>query len=167
MTIGEAILPEYDHEMSTTRKTLERVPDDKFSWKPHEKSMTLGRLASHIAEFPQWAITTLQTETLELDPQQKGYQAASRAELLEKFDKEVVQARQAIASISDEDMFKIWTLKIAGKSVFEMPRAGCLRSMVMNHMIHHRGQLGVFLRLLEIPVPGAYGPSADDKTAFA
>ena len=166
MTIGESLLPEYDHEMNTTRKTLERLPDDKLGWQPHEKSMTLGRLASHIAEMPQWAVVTLQTETLELDPKQKGYLAASAAALLEKFDTDVPEARQLLATISDEDMFKLWTLKVDGKSAFEMPRIGVLRSMVMNHMIHHRAQCGVYLRLLDVPVPGAYGPSADEKASF-
>jgi uncharacterized damage-inducible protein DinB len=166
MTIGESLLPEYDHEMNTTRKALERLPDDKFGWQPHEKSMMLGRLASHIAEFPHWAIITLQTETLELDPQQRPYQATSTAAVLEKFDKDVAEARQLLATTSDEEMFKTWTLKVAGKTAFEMPRIGVLRSMVMNHMIHHRAQFGVYLRLLDVPVPGAYGPSADDKPGF-
>ena len=166
MTIGESLLPEYDHEMITTRKTLERLPDDKLSWQPHEKSMTLGRLAGHVAEIPQWAVVTLQAHTFDVEPQYKPYVATSTAAVLEKFDKDVAEARQLLAATSDEAMFKIWTLTSGGKAVFEMPRIGVLRNMVMNHMIHHRAQFGVYLRLLDIPVPGAYGPSADDKTGF-
>ncbi len=166
MTIGESLLPEFDHEMNTTRKTLELLPDDKLGWQPHAKSMTLGRLASHIAEMPNWASVTLQADTFEMDPQQKGYQAESTAALIEKFDTDRVQARQLLAAISDAEMFKTWTLKVAGKSVFEMPRIGVLRSMVMNHMIHHRAQFGVYLRMLDVPVPGAYGPSADEQPGF-
>lgn len=128
--------------------------------------MTLGRVASHVAEIPQFAAVTLQTETLEMDPQHKPHLATSTAALLEKFDKDEAEARQLLATTSDEGMFKIWTLKIAGKAVFEMPRAGVLRSMVMNHMIHHRAQFGVYLRLLDVPVLDAYGPSAGDKTGF-
>lgn len=166
MTIGESLLPEYDHEMNTMRKTLERLPDDKLGWQPHEKSMTLDRLASHVAELPQWAVITLQTETLKMDPQHKPYLATSAAALLEKVDEDVAEARKLIAATSDDEMFKIWTLKIAGKSVFEMPRIGVLSRIVMNHMIHHRAPFGVYLRPLDVPVTGAYGPSADDKTGF-
>ena len=163
MTIGESLLPEYDQEMNTTRRTLERLPEDKLGWRPHEKSMTLGRLASHVAELPQWAAVTIQADTFEMDPQYKPYEAISTAALLEKFDIDVAESRRLLASTSDEAMCKIWTFKSDGKAMFEMPRIGVLRSMVMNHMIHHRAQFGVYLRLLDLPVPGAYGPSADDK----
>ena len=166
MTIGESLLPEYDHEMITTRKTLELLPGDKLGWQPHKKSMTLGRLASHIAEMPQWAVATIQADTFDMDPQQKGYLAESTAALLEKFDKDVVEARQKLAAATDEEMFKTWTLKVGGNPVFEMPRIGVLRTMVLNHLIHHRAQFGVYLRLLDVPVPGAYGPSADEKPGF-
>ncbi len=166
MTIGESLLPEYDHEMNTTRKTLALLPDDKLSWQPHEKSMTLGRLASHIAEMPHWAVITIQADTFDMDPQQKGYLADSTAALLEKFDKDAAEARQLLGATSDEAMFKNWTLESGGKALFEMPRIGVLRTMVINHMIHHRAQFGVYLRLLDIPIPGAYGPSADEKPGF-
>ncbi len=162
MTISQTLLPEFDQEMANTRKILERVPEDKFDYKPHEKSMTLGRLASHVAEMPTWATHTIQAETLELRPGQQPFSAKSKQELLDTFDKAVVDARALIAGASDEDLRKTWTLKHAGKSIFSMPRAGVLRGMVMSHLIHHRAQLGVYLRLNEVEVPGMYGPSADE-----
>jgi uncharacterized damage-inducible protein DinB len=160
------LLPEFDHEMSNTRKILECLPDDKLSWKPHEKSMALDRLASHVAEFPQWVLMTLRTEKLELTPDFKPYFAKSRAELVERFDKDVTEARQLLASTTDEDIAMTWTLIYDGKTLMEMPRVGVLRGMVMNHIIHHRGQFGVYLRLLDIPIPGMYGASADEMSEF-
>ncbi len=163
MSIGESLLPEFDQEMSNTRKVLTSLPDDKFGWKPHEKSMTLARLASHLAEFPNWALVTLQTDHMDFTPEDKPFLANSRAELLAKFDKDVAAVRPLIGGISDADLFKPWKLTFQGQLIFEMPKAATLRGMVMNHMIHHRAQLGVYLRLLDIPVPGMYGPSADEK----
>jgi uncharacterized damage-inducible protein DinB len=166
MTIAESLLPEYDQEMKSTRKILECVSDDKLSWKPHEKSMALDRLASHVAEFPQWIVMTLKTEKLELHSDFKPYFAASRAELLVKFDADVLEARAMLAGTSDEELGKMWKLTFGEKTIMEMPRVGVLRSMVMNHMIHHRAQLGVYLRLLDLPLPGMYGPSADEMSEF-
>jgi uncharacterized damage-inducible protein DinB len=162
MTISEMLLPEFDQEMANTRKILERVPEDKVGYKPHEKSMALGRLASHTAELPSWVAFTIQKELLELQAGQQPYSAKSRKELLEKFDENVTEARQQIAGATDEDLQKTWTMKFDGQTVLSMPRAAVLRSVIMNHMIHHRAQLGVYLRLNEIEIPGMYGPSADE-----
>jgi uncharacterized damage-inducible protein DinB len=163
MTISETLLPEFDQEMAGTRAILECVPEDKFGWKPHEKSMTLGRLASHVAEMPQWAAYTINQEKLELTPGTKPFNAATKSELMDAFTSNVSDARAAIAGVTDEQLGKIWSLVYGGHTVLSMPRAGVLRTMVMSHMIHHRGQLGVYLRLNDIPIPGMYGPSADAK----
>ncbi len=167
MAISQALLPEFDHEMATTRKTLERVPDEKWDWAPHSKSMKLGRLATHLAEAPGWAIPTIGRAELDLSPPgaPAPYQPVStsnRAEALAMFDKNVAEARTAIAGASDEHLFQTWSLLMGGKAVFTMPRVAVIRSMVLNHIIHHRGQLSVYLRLLDVPVPSIYGPSADE-----
>ena len=162
MPFSETLLPEFDAEMKNTRKLLECVPDGKFDYQPHAKSMTLGRLASHVAELPGWAAMTVDREVLELEPGFKPHIAASRAELLEGFDKCSADARQKIAATGDADWSKIWTLKYAGNTIMSMPRAAVMRSVVMNHLIHHRAQLGVYLRLNEVEIPGMYGPSADE-----
>lgn len=160
--ISEMILPEFDQEMANTRKLLELVPEGKQDYKPHEKSMSLGRLASHTAEIPGWVADTLQKEVLELNAGQQPYLAKSREELLEKFDKDVAQARDVIAGASDDDLHKTWTMKFDGQTIISMPRTAVLRSFIMNHLIHHRAQLGVYLRLNDIEFPGMYGPSADE-----
>lgn len=163
MPFSETLLPEFDQEMGNTRQLLACVPDGNFDYKPHEKSMTLGRLASHVAEMPSWAVFTLDRETLELPVDAKPRIAGSKTELLEMFDKSVPEAREKIAAASDEDWRKIWTLKVGEKPVLSMPRSALMRSMVMNHMVHHRAQLGVYLRLNDTMFPGMYGPSADEK----
>jgi uncharacterized damage-inducible protein DinB len=172
MTIGQSMLNEFDQEMQNTRKTLERVPDDKWNWKPHEKSGTVGWLAGHIALLPGWATMTLNTEEFDYAPTsgQSSYQPPkieNRKDLLAAFDKESAEARSALASVSDQDIMKTWKLLAGGQEIFAMPRAAVLRSVVMNHLIHHRAQLGVYFRLLDVAVPGLYGPSADDTQASA
>jgi uncharacterized damage-inducible protein DinB len=167
MPLSQSLLPEFDHEMANTRRALERVPEDKFAWKPHDKSMTLGRLASHVAELAGWVEPTLQSESLDVAPPgAPPYQpkiAASRTELLQQFDKNVAQARAAIAAAPDPAWMVPWTLLSGGQPMFTLPRIAVLRAMVMNHMIHHRGQLSVYLRLNNVPVPALYGPSADEQ----
>jgi len=163
MTISEMLLPEFDYEMANTRKVLERVPEDKYGWKLHEKSFTMGRMASHIAEMPGWGTYTVNLDKLELTPDFKPLNASTQAELLAAFDKNVTEARAAIAGASDEHLGKTWELLFGGQVVLSQPRAGILRSMVMNHIIHHRGQLTMYLRAQDVPVPGMYGPSADEK----
>jgi uncharacterized damage-inducible protein DinB len=162
MPFSQMLLPEFDNEMKNTRKLLEVFPEGDNDYKPHEKSMTLGRLASHVAELPSWAIMTLDREVLVIDGSFKPYIAGSRAELLELFDKNVTAAREKIAAASDEDWRKMWTLRFKDKDVLNLPRSAVMRSVVMNHMIHHRAQLGVYLRLKNVAIPGMYGPSADE-----
>ena len=166
MSLSGALLPEFDHEMANTRKTLERVPDDKFDWKPHQKSFSMGGLATHLATLPSWAAITIQKDSIDIAPQGEPPPRAnpcnSREELLERFDGHISTARAAIAGASDEDLLKTWTLIAGGKTIFAVPRIAALRSFVMNHNVHHRAQLGVYLRLNDIPVPSIYGPSADE-----
>jgi uncharacterized damage-inducible protein DinB len=166
MSLSQALLAEFDNEMKNTRKTLERVPEDKFSWKPHAKSMELGRLSTHVAEIPGWIRETFQKDSLDVNPPGgEGYQPAkitTRRELLELFDKNVTAGRAALAAATDEQFGQPWSLLNAGQTIFTLPRAAVLRSFVMNHMIHHRAQLGVYLRLNDVPVPSIYGPSADE-----
>lgn len=166
MSISRMILPEFEHEMANTRKTLERVPDDKFSWKPHEKSMSLGDLATHLGNIPSWTKNTFEMDELDVAPPGASpyrlEQAKSRAELLEAFDKNVSEARAALEAATDEKWQGKWSLLMTGKTIFTLPRPAVFRGFIMSHSIHHRAQLGVYLRLLDIPVPSIYGPSADE-----
>jgi uncharacterized damage-inducible protein DinB len=167
MGLSEALLPEFDNEMANTRKTLERVPLDKSDWKPHEKSMAMGGLATHLGNIPTWAVFTLDQDSLDLapggEPLPQTELAKSQQELLATFDENVTKARAAIAGASDAEFFKPWTLLSNGNTILTMPKVAVLRSFVMNHLIHHRAQLGVYLRLNDIPVPSIYGPSADES----
>jgi len=166
MPIAQMLLPEFDQEMANTRKMLERVPDGRFDYKPHEKSMTLGRLAAHTAEIPSYASATLRVERMDFTGEEKQFSPATRKEMLEAFDKHVVEARELISKATDDDLAKIWTLTYKGNQIFSMPRSAVLRSMVMGHLIHHRAQLGVYLRLNNVAIPGMYGPSADEMNMF-
>jgi len=162
MSISQMLLPEFDNEIKNTRKLLECVPDGKFDYKPHEKSMSLGRLAGHVAEIPSYGTATIRLEKLEMKAGEKPFSPATRKELLETFDKHAAEARAALESASDEELIKIWSFHYAGKEVFSMPRVAVLRGMMMNHLIHHRAQLGVYLRMNNVEFPGMYGPSADE-----
>ena len=166
MTISETLLPQFDEEMASTRKLLDCVPEDKFTWKPHEKSMTLGRLASHIAEMPGWAVFTIDQDKLELTPGTPPFLAKSKAELMQALEKNAAAAREAIAGASDPHLLQSWSLVYGGHTVFTLPRIAVLRGPVLSHIIHHRGQLSVYLRLNNVAIPGMYGPSAD-ANAFA
>ena len=167
MPLNEAILPEFDHEMANTRKTLERVPDDKPNWKPHEKSWAMMELATHVANIPSWTALTLAADSFDMAPKDgdapKVPEAGSKDEALEMFDKNVSEARAAIEAASDEDLMKSWSLLSGGETLFSMPKIAVLRNFVLNHTIHHRAQLGMYLRLNDIPVPAIYGPSADEQ----
>jgi uncharacterized damage-inducible protein DinB len=163
MTISEMLLPEFDREAESTRKLLAAVPEDKYGWKPHGKSMAMGRLASHIAEMHTWGAHVINDESLDLTPEFKPLNASTKQELMDYFEKGTKDVRAAIAGASDEHLAKPWTLSYGGKPIFTMPRSTVLRSVVLNHAIHHRGQLGVYLRLNDIAVPGMYGPSADEQ----
>ena len=162
MPFSQTLLPEFDEEMKNTRKILECVPDGKFDYQPHPKSMNLGRLAGHVAELPSWTTFTLDREVLEIGSDFKPDVIATRAELLSKFDQHVADARKAITAASDADWAVTWTFKWDGKVIMSMPRSAVMRGVIMNHMIHHRAQLGVFLRLNDVAIPGMYGPSADE-----
>lgn len=168
MALRDALLPEFDQEMANTRKTLERVPDEKLAWKPHPKSFTMGQLATHIASMLQWVPMTIDQESFDVAPPGgQEYQnplAGSRKELLDIFDKGVVAARASIAGASDETLLKPWSLLKGGQPIMTMPRIAVVRSFFLNHNIHHRAQLGVYLRLNDIAVPAIYGPSADEGT---
>lgn len=167
MTIAEALLPEFDHEMATTRKLLERMPEDKADWKPHPKSFALGLLCAHIADMPNWATTALTSTELDLNPpggqpyEQMKFE--SRAAMLERFERHVGAARAEMARASDAEYMVGWTLKSAGQTFFTIPRVAVVRTWVLNHIIHHRGQLSVYLRELDVPIPAIYGPSADEQ----
>jgi uncharacterized damage-inducible protein DinB len=166
MPLRDALLPEFDHEMANTRKSLERVPEDKFGWKPHDKSGTMGWLSNHLAEIPGYVPVTLAQASFDIAPQgehpQPAKPAASRSEILGAFDKNVAAARAAIAGAEDRVLMQPWSLLAGGKTIFTMPKIAVLRSFVMSHTIHHRAQLGVYLRLNNVPVPAIYGPSADE-----
>lgn len=166
MSTAESMLPEYDQEMATTRETVSRVPDGKYDWKPHAKSGSLGWLVSHLVEIPGWINYTVEHDELDIAPvgaePYKSTEHTSTAAALAAFDEAVARGRAALAGCSDEAMMVTWSLKGGGETLFAMPRVACLRSFVMNHLIHHRAQLGVYLRLLDVPVPQTYGPSADE-----
>jgi uncharacterized damage-inducible protein DinB len=163
MKISDTLLAEFDHEVSTTRKVLDRVPENRWDWTPHEKSMNLGRLACHVAEMPMFATAIAQSDTMDFAKgDYKMVEAANRQQLLDAFDKNTGEARAAIAGLSNEEFMKSWSLQNDGKTLLSMPKAAVLRSFMMNHLIHHRGQLSVYLRLTNTPVPSIYGPSADE-----
>ncbi len=167
MSIAESLLPEFDMEMANTRKTVERLPNGKFSYRPHDKSYSLGELASHLVNILNWVEMTLNQDSFDVNPDGgESYttpQGSSAEELVKWFDASVATARKAIASASDETMMKPWSLKSGGETIFTMPRVAVLRSFIMNHLIHHRAQLTVYLRLNDVPVPALYGPSADEQ----
>jgi uncharacterized damage-inducible protein DinB len=165
MTISESLLPEFDAEMENTRKLLAALPDGKWDWKPHPKSMSLGQLAGHIADMTGWAVDTIEKPSLELGPDDyKPYIPASVDDVVSTFQEKRSQARTAIAKASDADMRHVWSMTWSGQKIIEMPRIAVLRGMVINHIIHHRGQLTVYVRLLDGKVPGLYGPSADEMS---
>ena len=166
MSYAETILPEFDQEMANTRKVLERVPEHKLDWRAHPKSNTIGWNANHLAEIPGWVEGTLtQSSWDSAPPGEESYQSpelTTRQGILELFDRNVAAARKALAAVSDEEMGKMWSLLQAGKPILTMPRAAVIRSFVLNHLIHHRAHLCVYLRLNDIAIPGLYGPSADE-----
>jgi uncharacterized damage-inducible protein DinB len=165
MLIRDALLPEFDQEAATTRRVLERIPDEKLSFKPHPKSMDMASLATHVCELTDWTPETIAKDFVDLaayDPSKRKI-IASREELLAKFDKSVANARAALAKAEDAQLMQPWSLKSGDTVFFTMPKAAVLRSFVFNHTVHHRAQLSVYLRLNDIPVPAMYGPSADEQ----
>jgi uncharacterized damage-inducible protein DinB len=168
MAIAESILPEFDHETATTRTLLERVPADKAEWKPHAKSMSLGQLAMHIANLPYWASITLERTEFDTNPPDGPRVTTpvyeSGAKLLQIYDANVSAARALLVRTTDAEFMVQWVLKNGGRSMFSMPRIAVFRSFVLNHAVHHRGQLSVYLRLLDVPIPNIYGPTADTQS---
>ncbi|MEP6688545.1 MAG: DinB family protein [Gemmatimonadales bacterium] len=167
MPIADTLLPEFDHEMAGTRRMLEAVPAADAAWKPHPKSSPLGDLAAHIATLPLWGRLTLERTELDLgipaNAALAGAPFTTTPELVERFDRNVRDARAALAAATDADMAVTWTLKNAGTTILSMPRAAVLRGFVLSHMIHHRAQLSVYLRLRDVPLPSLYGPTADTR----
>lgn len=163
----QALLQELEHEAVATRRTLERVPAGQHAWKPHEKSMTMGRLANHVAEIPLWATMTLLHDELDMAPKDgQPYETpslATSAELVAAFDRNLAGAREAFEKAQDAELARPWTLKGGDQVYFTMPKGAVLRSFVFSHLVHHRAQLGVYLRLKDVPVPSVYGPSADES----
>ncbi len=164
MTGIDWLLAEFAHETETARKHLEPLPTGQFEWRPHPKSFTAGELASHMVDCIRWVEPIFGADELDLDPSAyKPFRAKSVAALLETFDGEVVKAKQAIANAADTSATQPWRLKMHGKVRFEKPREAVFRDMTLSHLVHHRGQLSVYLRLLEVPVSGSYGPTADER----
>jgi uncharacterized damage-inducible protein DinB len=164
MAIIEAFLPEFSQEMASTRTLLERVPASQFNFKPHEKSMTLQALASHVAEIPEWVGTTLEMDVFEMDPSQYvPFAAQSTDELLRAFDEKVAAAKTVMQGRDDAHLLASWKMVVHGKTLFELPRIAVLKAFVLNHLIHHRGQLTVYLRMVDVPLPMLYGPTADEQ----
>ena len=161
MNFKETMLPEFDQEMKTTRRMLERVPTDKGQWKPHEKSFSIGHLAQLLSWMPGWITNTLTTDFLDIGGS-PGYSYEKTESLLEIFDRNVKEARAAIAAVQESDLEKPWSLKMGDRILMTLPRGVVARQHV-SHLVHHRGQMSVYLRLLDIPVPSIYGPTADER----
>jgi uncharacterized damage-inducible protein DinB len=167
MSMAQALLPEFDHEAAVTRTILERVPEAQAGWRPHPKSMTLGELAMHLVSIPAWAVLTLRQPAFDLAPPGEPPHVPptweSLAHALRLFDETIARARAALVTTTDLELAQLWTLKKGGAKVLTAPRGGVLRSFVLNHGVHHRAQLGLYLRMLDVPVPAMYGPTADTK----
>jgi uncharacterized damage-inducible protein DinB len=167
MSIEASLLPEFDHEMGNTRRVMERVPGDCSAWKPHEKSMSMGRLATHLIDLARMLSVIVNDDELDLFPRDgepfEAREALPAERLLEIFDVEVAAGRARLAGATDEQLLRQWSLKNGGHTIFTLPKVGAYRAAVLNHMLHHRGQLTVYLRLTGTPVPGMYGPSADER----
>jgi uncharacterized damage-inducible protein DinB len=163
MPISQAFLGEFDHEMANTRKTLERVPLEKFDWVPHEKSMKMGALANHLTDMPGWIKSTLENDSIDVAGFVPEPPAKTTAELLARFDKNVAAGRAALVAATDDSKWMAnWSLKNGDQVMFSMPKVVVMRGFVFNHNVHHRAQMGVYLRLNNIAVPSIYGPSADE-----
>ncbi len=164
MKMIDSLIMEFEHEARTTRKHLARLPNDKLDWRPHEKSFTAGALASHLVDCVRLADSILNQDELDIDlAAYQPYQAMSVAELLKTFDDDVAKCKQALAGVADAGLMQPWRLKLMGQLRFERPREAVFRDLTLSHLIHHRGQFSVYLRLLNVPVPSSYGPTADEQ----
>ena len=169
--IRESFLPEFDHEMATTRRVLEHVSEYKLAWRPHEKSFSLGGLATHMADLCDWGSQTLTGDSIDIEPNgipwKPNPEVTSLVELLERFDKSSSAMRALLAQASDESLLGMWSLLKNGQTMMTMPRVVVVRTWILNHLVHHRGQMSVYLRLTGSTVPSIYGPSADDPGGMA
>ncbi len=164
MALNVKFINELKRESASTERVFENIPDEKFGWKPHEKSMSCGALANHISQLTAWIVPIIQTESMDFSvPNSQPKPAENQAELLQNQKNYVVNALAALENATDETLLGNWKLQHGERVIFDMPRINVLRYIVMNHSIHHRGQLTVYLRLNDLPVPGLYGPSADEK----
>jgi uncharacterized damage-inducible protein DinB len=162
MALKDALLAEYDHEMAATRKLLERIPDDKLTWKPHDKSRSFGTLGQHIANLPNWGVLVLDRFSVDLlDVPTAPAEPQSRSLILSAFDEARAKTRKLLDK-TDAELAAMWSLKREGQELFSLPKSAAFRTFVISHIVHHRGQLSVYLRLNDIPVPALYGPSADE-----
>lgn len=171
MTVAEKLLPAFDEEFALTREFLTLIPNDKLFWKPHPKSMELGRLAWHLAEFPEWCLGILRQNPMritqaEAEESAHGWETKTCAGILARFDAALPRARAALAAASDVSMAERWRMEWAGQTVIDEPRGEAIEKWTLRHMIHHRAQLGVCLRMLGVAIPGCYGPSADEMEAI-
>ena len=164
MAIIDGLLPQFDHEMTTTRRVLARAPEDRFDWTPHPKSFSLGALATHVANLPAWGVDVVTKTEYDISASQPPRAPGSMTELLTTFDDNVAAARSVLVGKTDDELLVMWSLTRGAETLFSMPRVGVLRGFVLSHVIHHRGQLSVYLRLLDVPVPSIYGPSADEPS---
>jgi uncharacterized damage-inducible protein DinB len=168
MRIGESMIPEFDLEMANTRKVLERIPDAKLDWKIHEKSNTIGWVANHVAETPGWVDATINRDSFDVEPEPgrlyKSPTEQTMKAIIALFDKNVAEARTLLENVNDATLLGPWKLLQQGKEIMTMPRLAVLRTWVLNHTVHHRAHLCVYLRVNDVAVPGLYGPSADDTS---
>ena len=166
MSIAETLLPEFDLEMGNARRILERVPDGQLSWQPHPRSMTLGRLAEHVSEVPGWVVRIFKHDEWDLAAGNAGPgrgAPSDAASILEQFDRSLEEGRNLLVAAADEEFDQTWTLRRGEQVFFTLPKSVVYRRWVISHLVHHRAQLGVFLRMLDVPIPGMYGPSADES----
>lgn len=164
MTLAEALLPEWDREMGLTRQLLARVPDGEFTWQPQATCRSLGHLAAHLAGIPHWAVTTIDLQSFDRTTgDEAADQLRTRAEVLTRFDANAAAGRTRLVGKTDAELLAPWTLLSGGHELFTMPKSAVLRNFVLNHQVHHRGQLSVYLRMLGVSIPSMYGPSADES----
>jgi uncharacterized damage-inducible protein DinB len=161
--LKDSLLPEFDHEMAVTRRVLERVPEEAFGWRPHEKSFSLGGLATHLAQLPHWGTQILDHEFYDVATSTRATEKQTRAEVLETFDRHVAEVRRTLAERSEAELAAPWMLRRGSQTILSMPRIGALRSFMLHHVIHHRGQMTVYLRLQGVPIPPIYGATADES----
>lgn len=161
-TIAQQLAADLKQESQSAIASLKRVPADKLDWRPHAKSMTLGELSGHISDIPKWVNTTLETDKLEMEGKFEQWVGQSGDEMAARFEEHLAAALPALESFPDERLSELWSLVWDGKTMFQMPKIAVIHVMILKHLIHHRAQLGVYLRLLDIPVPSVYGPSADE-----